>query len=172
MFMVNLEHISYVENDSTNTGAGRATAIKADLENLQLGSSHIKEYYVSGCFDGQYILGDVENKLRESLQLPPEYDCHWDFAHFLETKHKKVLERSEWAQESLEFTNTVNREFSRSDKKTQLMFQQNSENIKNQSLKAHSKVTWFCMFCDKFFQSVKKISFMFATKIHVVFLCL
>ena len=75
MFMVNLEHISYVENDSTNTGAGRAAAIKADLESHQLGTSHIQEYFVSGCFDGQYILGDIENKLRELLKLPPEYDC-------------------------------------------------------------------------------------------------
>ena len=150
MYMVNLEHISYVSNDKTNTGIGRALAIKRDLDAFQLGDLHIQEYFVSGCFDGQYILGDIENKLREILSLPTEFDCHWDFDHFLEIIHKNVLANSSWAQKILNFTNTVNREFGRSDKKTQLMVEQNThnnqENVKNKTIKGHSKVSKYIVF--------------------------
>lgn len=156
MFMVNLEHISYVNDKNVNTSIGRAESIKNDLKALNLGEQHLRQYFVSGCFDGQYIKADVETHLKKILGLPAEFEFYWDFDHVLEIRHKNVIAIIHWAQHTLEFTNQVNNAFAHSEKKTQLMIEQNSENaknnVKNKSLKGHSKVTTmkFVFFCVRF----------------------
>lgn len=149
MFMVNLEHISYVEQKNTNTSIGRAEAIKNDLETLELGEKHLQEYFVSGCYDGQYIKADIETNLKTVMKLPEEFDCFWDYDHELELRDKNVKAEIEWSQKTLDFTNQVNNAFSHSEKKTQLMVQQNSynmeNNVKNKTIKGHSKVIKSCM---------------------------
>lgn len=144
MFVLNLEHISYTQNEDTNTSFGRAVSIANDLNALQLGSEHLHEYFVSGCYDGQYVLADIETKLREIMKLPAIYDCYWDFAHRLERKHKRVLEQLLWAKNTLDLTNKINNAFKHSDKKTQSMneFNCDSQNeVKNKKLKGHAKVS-------------------------------
>lgn len=144
MYMINLEHISYVSDDNTNTGVGRARSIANDIKSLELGPSHIKEYFVSGCFDGQYIEGGIEKHLKEELDLADDFDCFWDFDHYLEILYRRIVKEFSWVEKTMKLTNTINREFGRSDKKTQLMIEQNTQNqkdnIRNKSLKGHSKV--------------------------------
>lgn len=148
MFIINLERIDYVANQNVNTGEGRADAIASDLESLGLGSQHLREYFSSGCYDGQYILSKIQDLLEKRLGMPGDWSCHWDADHYFEIMHKNVITERKSIKEVLDLSNSIKSAFSRSGKRTQLMLEQNStnneENVKNKTLKSHSKVC--CLF--------------------------
>lgn len=153
MFIINLERIDYVANKDVNTGEGRANAIASDLESLGLGNEHLREYFSSGCYDGQYILSSIQDLLTKRLGMPGDFSCHWDADHYFEIIHKNVISERESVKKALDLTNSIKSAFARSGKRLQLMLEQNltnnEENVKNKTLKSHSKVclfvcVWFC----------------------------